>query len=432
MQTLRQDSDRRPRVTFCVYDKPGHVGGPVTWIIRLVPALRSLGIDVNCLFLLHRGDTGPALSALRADGVDCRSVICHDRTEDRVRWILERLRENPPDVFVPNLVVAGYFAGRWARASGIPTVGVVHSDDEFYRALQDDFVFGHPAFRVAALVCVSRELEQQVTLRTPFETIVRRIPCGVPIPERRVTRSPSALRIAYVGRLADEQKRASDVARALCRVVREVPGTEAVLYGDGPEAQKVAGIIESDGAGLPVRLGGSIESELVQERMLECDVIVLLSDYEGLPIALMEAMACGCVPVCLRVRSGIPELVEDGVTGLLVDDRGDDFVRAIRRLRDEPELLEALSHAARAFIEASYSNDDCARDWASLLRELRGRATPRRRLRVPSRIRLLPLNATLESVELRRPLPSLPERVYRRGRLLAGRVKRVLLGQPVS
>ncbi|HVF38859.1 MAG TPA: glycosyltransferase family 4 protein [Gemmatimonadaceae bacterium] len=423
------ESPSRTKVTFCVYDNPGHVGGPVTWIVRLLPALRNLGIDVNCLFLLHWGETGPALESLRAQGFHCESVVCHPRTEDRVRWILERLKENPPDVFVPNLVLAAYFAGRWTRAAGIPTVGVVHSDDAFYRALQDDFVFGPSAFRLAALVCVSRQLELEVLARKPVETAVHRIPCGAPIPDARV-QPASHLRIAYLGRLADEQKRISDVTRSLCRVVREVSGTEAVIYGNGPDANRVTEILESDGRDLPIRLGGSIPSEFIQDRLLECDVVVLLSDYEGLPIALMEAMACGCVPVCLRIRSGIPELVEDGVTGLLVDDRGDDFVRAIRTLRENPELLASLSAAARSRVERSYSNDDCAERWAVLLRELGSRSSPRRRFRVPSRIRLLPQNPFLESAELRRPKPSIPLRFYRRSRMIAGRVKRVLLGRP--
>ncbi|WP_371821102.1 glycosyltransferase [Chloracidobacterium sp. D] len=46
-------------------------------------------------------------------------------------------------------------------------------------------------------------------------------------------------------------------------------------------------------------------------------MFVLLSDYEGLPIALMEAMATGLVPICTAMRSGIGQLVVDGVTGCM-------------------------------------------------------------------------------------------------------------------
>jgi glycosyltransferase involved in cell wall biosynthesis len=418
------------RVTFCIYDEPDSVGGPVTWVQRLLPSLRDHGIDARCLFLLHWGDTGPALAALRREGFDCQAVLAHERTEDRVRWILDRLRENPPDVFVPNLVVAGYFAARWAREAGIPTVGVLHADGNIYRGLQTEFVFGAEAFRVSAVVCVSRELERQVLARRPAATLVRRIPYGVPVPPTKVERTPQTLRIAFVGRLAEEQKRISDVTRALCKSVRDVPGTEAVIYGDGPDRAAVERILATEGRGLDVRLKGRIASEEVQQRLLNCDVIVLLSDYEGLPIALMEAMACGCVPVCLRIRSGIPELVRDGVTGLLVDDRGEDFVRAIRRLRDDPGLWQSLSAAARASIAASFSDTQSAAQWAGLIHHLHGASGAKRTIRIPRRLSLPSVNPGLASADLRATAPPMAVRIYRRGRMFAGRVKRRLLGTP--
>jgi len=217
------------KVTFCAYDKPDSVGGPLTWLSQLLPGLRERGIESRCLFLTHCGDTGPYLEQLRAEGFACEQAACHDHSHDRIQWILSRLREDPPDVFVPNLVVAGYFAARWVRAAGIPTVGILHSDDAFYRGIQDEFVFGRKDYRVSALVCVSEELQRQVAVRRPEATAIRRIPYGVQIPKRKAERSPGHLRLAYVGRLAEEQKCISDLTRALCRAVKNVPGTEAVL-----------------------------------------------------------------------------------------------------------------------------------------------------------------------------------------------------------
>jgi len=417
------------KVTFCTYDKPGCVGGPFSWLQRLLPALREHGIEARCLIFLHHGDTGPSLEAFLSEGIACESILCHDRTEDRVNWVLERLRENPPDVFVPNLPVAAYFAGTWMRSAGIPTVGILHSDDPYYRALQDEFVFGAEKFQLSGLACVSQELKAQVLARNPANTRVWRIPCGVPVPTETVGRAPGTLRLAFVGRLAEEQKRISEVTRALCRVAREIPGTTAILYGDGPERTAVEAILADEGYDLPVRLGGLIPSDRIQEVLFQCDVIVLLSDYEGLPIALMEAMACGCVPVCLRMRSGIPELVEDGVTGLLVDDRGDGFVAAIRRLEEEPGLWARLSTAARARIESEFSDKVCNAKWAAVLHEL-GKGTKfSSPIEIPRRLRLPPMNPALETSENRRGPAPLPVQLWRRGRMMAGRIRRQLLGQ---
>ena len=203
-------------------------------------------------------------------------------------------------------------------------------------------------------------------------------------------------------------------------MVREVPDTEAILYGDGDDKGAVESILATEAKGLPVRMGGRVNSDRIQDQLLQCDVIVLLSDYEGLPIALMEAMACGCVPVCLRIRSGIPELVEDGVTGLLVNDRGDSFVAAIRRLREEPSLWERLSRAARATIEAEYSSEFCAGQWADLLRSLHANSGPKRPIKIPRRIKLPPTHPGFAHQDPRPSPPPLYVRFYRRARMAAG------------
>lgn len=420
------------KVTFCAYDKPDNVGGPPAWLQRLLPELREHGIESRCLFLLHWGETGPTLEFLCARGFDCPAVPAHPTTEQRIGWILERLREDPPDIFVPNLVVAAYLAVRWVREAGIPSVGILHSDDPFYQGLQDQFLFGRPQDRVSAMVCVSKELERQVLGRGAEPATIARIGYGVPVPETQVQLQPGHLRLVFVGRLAEEQKCISGVVRAFCQAAREVPGTEAVIYGDGPERQHVSQILAAEGTGLTVRMGGLIASNRIQSVMLESDVIVLLSDYEGLPIALMEAMACGCVPVCLRMRSGIPELVDDGETGLLVDDRGDGFVAAIRRLRENPALWARLSSAARQRIAEHHSSAVSSRQWAQWLHKLHFQAATRRAISVSAVAKLPPVHPALASADPRRVVVPLPLRLYRRGRIWAGRARRRLLGQPLS
>ncbi len=417
------------KVTFCAYDKPGNVGGPVTWIQRLLPDLRNRGIDVRCLFLLHCGDTGPALESLRKQGIECDAVLAPARTQDGVTWILDRLAENPPDVFVPNLVLAGYFASRWARESAVATVGVLHSDDDYYRGLQSEFLSGTTAFRLSGVVCVSSELERQVLSRNVDQLVVRRIPCGVPIPAQRVIRSPGCLRLAFVGRLAEEQKRIAELTRALCRAAQQINGVEATIYGDGPDRGEVERILREERKGAAVRLHGPVPSDEMQVRLLASDIIVLLSDYEGLPMGLMEAMACGSVPVCLRIRSGIPELVTDGVTGLLVNDRGDDFLRAIRRLRDDGGLWQQLSDGARSCVASRFSDVQCSADWSKMLEEIARPTVGRRSIDVPRTIRLPAVNPLLTPADIRSDGPPLSVRAYRRGRMLAGLIRRRLMAR---
>jgi glycosyltransferase involved in cell wall biosynthesis len=338
-------------------------------------------------------------------------------TEQRVRWILEQLAEDPPDVFVANAVIpAAYYAGRWVREAGIPTVGICHigASHVLYPGLLDEFVFGGAAYQVSTLVCVSKYLKQAVLGRRPKGILVRSIPCGVPIPEDVAQKPDERLRLAYVGRLAEEAKRISEVTHALCRAVREVPSTEALIYGDGPERSVVEQILREEGDGLPVHLVGFVDNDRIQKHLLECHAVVLLSDWEGLGLALLEGMACGVVPIALRGAPGVTEFVVDGLTGLLACDRGDGFVAAVRRLREDPALWERLARSARAKVAAEYSEEICAARWQELLRELVNGCACRKPLRIPRRLDLPPVHPALAWIDHR--APRLHKRLIRRVR----------------
>src|SRR5262249_25311298 len=143
--------------------------------------------------------------------------------------------------------------------------------------------------------------------------------------------------------------------------------------------------------------------------------VVLLSDHEGLGLALVEGMACGVVPIGLRGAPGISEFVIDNVTGLLATDRGDDFVAAVRRLREDPALLEQLARSARATAAAEYSEEICAARWQELFQKLVDSSGPRRPLRIAWRLHLPPVHPALAVMDTR---------VLRPHQRLIGRIRR--------
>lgn len=388
-------------MVFCAYDFVKKVGGPNVWLLRLLPALIKRGVNVSVLFFSQDPSNSPTAEALSNDGVKV-SVSHHLRfTEQKIQWLFERLEEDPPDIFVPNLMVPAYYASGWLRDRGIPTVGVLHSDDSFHRGLQDEFVFGEEFFRLSGLVCVSNYLCNEVSAKSPRSTILRTIPCGAPTSAIVANRSKDNLKLVYVGRLVEEQKRISDVAKALCRVVAEVPGVEATIYGIGPAETSIKKIWAEYGQGLPLHLAGMMPSKEIQTHLLKHDVFVLLSDYEGLPIALMEAMGCGLVPVCTDMRSGIPELVRHGFSGLIVKDRGDDFISAIITLKENLSLWEELSHNAKKIIDVGYDVEICADKWHQLLKELYKKSN-RQKIEFPKSIQLPKTNKYLTREDKRR------------------------------
>ena len=409
---------RRVRVTFVVYDWPDNVCGPASWVQRLLPALESHGIESSCLALCWEAP-GPLVRELQKLGIPVCHSICSESTENRIRWVLQQVQELRPDVFVPNLVVPALYAARWVRQSGVPTVGVLHSDDSFYKGVQDAFCCGRDDDALTAVVSVSEELHLQTLQRKLRHTDSVWIPYGVSVPPR-LPRDSDCFRIGYVGRLSEEQKRISDVVRALCLGVREVSGTKAEIFGDGPDRGRVEQILAAEGAGLPITLVGRVEPSRIQQHLQQLDALLLLSDYEGLPIALLEAMACGVVPVVSEMKSGIPELVRDRETGWIVGDRTQSVVEAIRILRDDTELRSRLSVQARDFVAQKFSQEASVEAWAKLLQRLAKSSRPVT-LKIPRDLRLPPVHPALaaedpraQQVSLRTVVLSAVRRTVRR------------------
>jgi glycosyltransferase involved in cell wall biosynthesis len=126
------------------------------------------------------------------------------------------------------------------------------------------------------------------------------------------------------------------------------------LVGDGPMLAEIEAAVAAHGMVDRVRFAGRLDEAATLAAIARADLLVLPSFMEGLPIVLMEAMAIG-VPVIGSRVAGVPELIEDGVEGLLFRP-GDwaDLRRAIARLRDEPDLGDRLATAARAKVEREF------------------------------------------------------------------------------
>ena len=167
-----------------------------------------------------------------------------------------------------------------------------------------------------------------------------------------------------------------------------------------------------------VQLAGFVENNQIPGLLSECHAVVLLSDHEGFGLSLLEGMASGVVPIALRGASGVTEFVVDDVTGLLVRDRGDDFVAAVRRLKDNPRLWDRLARSARSKAEAEYSEKVCADRWQELFLKLVKSSDPRRPFRIPRHLHLPPVHSALASLD---PRPW--SELIRRARRFASRLK---------
>ncbi len=360
------------RATFCL-NGPDEVNGPNVWLTRHLPLLRAHGIDPEIHYLSWYPEKPCRFRRrLEAAGVPTRFVRLTRFLEDNIEAILRPLVDDPPHVFVPNYSVPGHFAARFLREAGVVTIGVLHSDDPYYHDILDMFANGPAAWRLSGLVGVSRFLADLV--KSELKTAVPYLdaPYGAPMPRSAARHDPGAFRLVYCGRLVERQKRVRRVAESMVAAVDAVQGCEGALYGDGPEREPLRQYLQTASPDGRVALGGILEPDAIQEHMLKAQAFVLLSDFEGLSIALMEAMASGLVPIIARMRSGSEDLVVDGVNGFVVDpDDKEAFVRAVRSMAMDPVRWRELSAAARETIVArGYSAEQCAERWAGFLRRL--------------------------------------------------------------
>ena len=390
------------KITFCAYDKPDSIGGPVTWLMHLLPYLKQTGFEVSCIILFHNGNTGPLYEHLVKNDITVQKSSFLSTTEDNIKWILDCLQKNTPHIFVPNLVVPAYYVCKWAKKAGVTTIGISHSDDPFYHAIQKEFMDGHKSFRLDGMICVSRELEKQLQKSNYAPRVkIKRIPCGVIIPDSKAKRDDTSLRVIYVGRLAEQQKRISEVTRSFCEMTQKISGVEAIIYGDGPDKINVEYILNQQQKTTAVSLGGNIPPKQMTDKLLKAHVIVLLSDFEGLPISILEAMACGVVPVCLHMRSGITELVENGKTGYIVDDREEHFIETIKKLKADNQIWEKMSLNAKKLIKENFSLEISCNSYSSFFNDFKINRI--QDITIPTRFELPKINQDLSRADTRRP-----------------------------
>ena len=146
-------------------------------------------------------------------------------------------------------------------------------------------------------------------------------------------------------------------------------GIVLALVGDGPEKERLAAAARSAPPGLRVVLAGAQRAE---EWLPAFDVFALSSDSEGLPIALLEAMAAGVATIVTSVGA-MPEVVDHGRAGLLVPPRDRRALgHAIAALRDDAGRREVLGDAGRRRVRERHSAERMVRDYEELYRKVLG------------------------------------------------------------
>jgi len=282
-----------------------------------------------------------------------------------------------------------YAAASAARMTGTPLVATWH---EFWGEHWREYLPDRPTVaRIAqalesrarplgaAAVAVSAFTQRRMGMEADSRSWV--VPNGVDMSKR--VRSIAGERgttwdLAFIGRLIDE-KRVDRVLDAVHELADDVPNLCCAIVGDGParaDLEARAGVL---GLAERVHFLGAVSEAEARAVLEDAHVLVMPSEREGFGISVIEGQLAGAVPVVVRgPHTAAPDLVHDGVDGLLADPDPTSVASAVRRLlTDDAErraMRAAALEAARRF------------DWDGIARQMLGvyRAVGAAKIALPS------------------------------------------------
>jgi glycosyltransferase involved in cell wall biosynthesis len=235
---------------------------------------------------------------------------------------------------------------------------------------------------VAVAHAVGASVERRYGVRN-----VTVIPNGVPIPRQLMAPAdrdrpraalglaPDDVVLAFVGRLAPQKDPALLLEAFAASVAAKHPRAALLFVGDGPLRRPLQERAQALGIAARVLFAGVRRD--ARELLEAVDVLVLPSGWEGSPMSVLEAMAAGKAVVATAV-GGVPELIEDGRTGLLVP-AGDiaHLGAALERLCIDSQSRARLGQAAQIHVRERFDEDSMARAYIHLYQQLlegRGRS----------------------------------------------------------
>lgn len=295
-------------------------GGAQTLLYKLIPGLTNHGWRVSVLSESRPTDSQEL--ELRRSGGDIVFGLWKPRMlmEDVAPRLGAWINDQNPDVYTVSVSTGAAWVALPTLRPEISVVGIAHTDSEtFYRPLR------HYRELLSGAVGVSEQIALKLTADCGIDaSSVFHIPYGAKAIEseneleREIDKSPrTQLRLIFAGRLEQPQKRISDLVTIVKHLVRHGADFVLDIVGDGPQASEVRRALSDEARMSIVTFHGWLSSDVLISRLRLADVFILTSAYEGLPIALLEAMANGVVPVVTDLESGNRQLVAHGVNGYL-------------------------------------------------------------------------------------------------------------------
>jgi glycosyltransferase involved in cell wall biosynthesis len=363
------------------------VGGLERNVVNQVREGRRLGQEVSILCVERRG----ALAG-RAEALGAR-VLCVDKPagfRPGISFAIRRaLKQIRPDVIHTHQIGPLFYCGFAAMGLGIPLIVHTEHGKEDYsnRKLR---VLGKIAGRFAKVFyCLTQDMADAVedsgvipahklrVIMNGIDTAFYRQPRDTAAIRRSLNIPADAPLIGTVGRLT-EIKRQDVLIAACARVIQSHPRVHVLLVGEGPLREALSAHAASQGIADRVHFAGYQSDTTAHLHAM--DIFALTSRSEGMPQALLEACVAEKPVVASRV-GGIPEVIQDGVTGRLVPP-GDveALAAALSELLCDRDRADKMAQTACSRVVSIFDISRMASDYHWDFRELlaNGSITPRR------------------------------------------------------
>lgn len=351
----------------------GDVAGGQLVALELLRASRRRGDHVAFV----APGPGPFADLVRAEGVTVHTVdVGRTFRLGGLLRLVRILREERADVLHTHTAVAANILSRLAgRLAGAAVVSHAHAHPTFRRqplAAAAMRLADNATARLAARCIAVSESVRGAYVRQGYPAgLVVVVPNGVAVPDGEEgtgagagPAAPAGLRaelgipagaplLGEIGRLCPQKGQPELIA-----AVAQVPGVHAVLVGDDLEqggAYRDELVAQAEALGVRDRIAFVGYRPAAERLIADLDALVLPSWIEGMPLVVLEAMARG-KPVIATAVGGIPEVVEEGVTGLLVPP-GDParLAAAIAELLADPERARRMGEAGLARVRERFS-----------------------------------------------------------------------------
>ena len=324
------------------------LGGSTTFLLNLGKAFheRGLTLPIVCLTEEHEMADDFSKAGVKVHLATDRKLIY----EDRLQLVYAAVAAQQPNGVLACLGGDSFEILRTVPA-GVARVGIIQSDDPGpYKLVRQFAPWLDAIVGVSETIC-GRLRQESFGREIRIEYIPYGIPFG-PAQVRSLRDITQPLKIIYVGRMIEHQKRVSRLLELVKALTARGEKFEFTFVGSGPELLPAKENLKHL---LNVRFLGDVPNAYVSGLLRSMDIFVLLSDFEGLPLSLLEAMGEGVVPIVSDLESGMRELVtaETGIRVPVGDISA--AANAITGLARDSARQAGISAAASDYVRRSFS-----------------------------------------------------------------------------